>query len=191
MSFGTFRLRQEKQLIKLCENYDLLFKYEMFGCMVTEGQTRGCYGAYMNNVIEDKYGKGFNNFLLAKAQSMMLASNDTIEYYLCDTKPEIAGKGNYGTTIEVKVPEKLSKQLKTDKEGDLPFMDIGFYIDKSGNASGYFLNYFMAADSTANYKFKDELFKIGVDELKMIKNWKTGIVAGQKVTTENNIRIYF
>ena len=70
-------------------------------------------------------------------------------------------------------------------------MDIGFYIDKSGNASGYFLNYFMDANSKSNQKFKDELFKIGVEQLKAIKHWETGFVNGQKVNTENNVRVYF
>ena len=191
MGFGTHQLRQEKQLRKLCKTYNLLFAYEMFGCIVYKGQTEGCYGAYMNKAIEDKYGKGFKEILLAKADSNLLANNDTIAYYLCDKRPQIPEKDDNETTLQAKEPEKLSKQLKADKEGDLPFMDIGFYIDKSGNASGYFLNYFMDADNKSNQKFKDELFKIGVEQLKAIKHWETGIVNGQKVNTENNVRIYF
>lgn len=191
MGFGTHRLRQEKQLRELCKTYNLIFDYEMFGCVVYEGQTEGCYGAYMDKAIEDKYGKGFKEILLNKADSILLSNNDTIAYYLCDKRPQIPGKDDYETTLEATVPEKLSKQLKADKEGDLPFMDIGFYIDKSGNASGYFLNYFMDADSKSNQKFKDELFKVGVEQLKAIKHWETGIVSGQKVNTENNVRVYF
>jgi hypothetical protein len=191
MGFGTHHLRQEKQLRELCKNYNLVFDYEMFGCVVYEGQTEGCYGAYMTKAIEDKYGKGFKEILLAKADSILLAKNDTIAYYLCDKRPQSPGKDDYETTLEAKVPEKLIKLLKADKEGDLPFMDIGFYIDKSGNASGYFLNYFMDADSKSNQKFKDELFKIGVEQLKAIKHWEPGIVSGQKVNTENNVRVYF
>lgn len=191
MGFGTHRLRQEKQLRELCKTYNLVFDYEMFGCVVYEGQTEGCYGAYMDKAIEDKYGKGFKEILLNRADSILLSNNDTIAYYLCDKRPQIPGKDDYETTLEATVPEKLSKQLKADKEGDLPFMDIGFYIDKSGNASGYFLNYFMDADSKSNQKFEDELFKIGVEQLKAIKHWETGIVRGQKVITENNVRVYF
>lgn len=191
MGFGTHQLRQEKQLRELCKTYNLLFDYEMFGCVVYEGQTEGCYGAYMNKAIKNKYGKGFKEILLAKADSILIANNDTIAYYLCDKRPQISGKDDYNTTLEAKVPEKLNKQLKANKEGQLPFMDIGFYIDKSGNASGYFLNYFMDADNKSNQKFKDELFKIGVEQLKAIKHWETGIVKGQKINTENNVRVYF
>lgn len=47
------------------------------------------------------------------------------------------------------------------------------------------------ADNKSNRKFKDELFKIGVEQLKEIKYWEIGIVNGQKVITENNVRVYF
>lgn len=90
-----------------------------------------------------------------------------------------------------KLPEKLREQLKADKKGSFPFMDIGFYIDKSGNASGYFLNYFMDAGNKSNRKFEYKLFKIGVEKLKEIKHWETGEVGGQKVNTKSNVRVYF
>ena len=72
-----------------------------------------------------------------------------------------------------------------------PFMDIGFYIDKKGNASGYFLNYFAIRGNESNQKFKDELFDFGVERLKQIESWEPGIVKGQKVNTENNVRVFF
>ena len=189
--FGTFELRQEKQLRELCKRNGLIFEYELFSDVIIEGQTQGCYGAYMDNVIARKFGTDFKQNLLEQADSILLATNDTIVYYKCDKRPQIPGNDDYEPTLEAKVPEKLSKQLIADKEGHLPFMDIGFYIDKSGNASGYFLNYFMDADNKSNQKYKEELFKIGVEQLKEIKHWETGKVKGQKVNTENNVRVYF
>lgn len=191
MGLGTFQLRQEEQIRQLCTKNNIVFNYEMFSDVIISGQTQGCYCAYMDKVIEDKFGKGFKEKMLQKADSILLASNDTVEYFLCDKRPQIPGRDDYETTLEAKVPEKLRKQLKADKEGDFPFMDIGFYIDKSGNASGYFLNNFMDADNKSNQKYKDELFKIGVEQLKEIKHWETGMVHEQKVNTENNVRVYF
>lgn len=191
MGFGTHRLRSEKQLRELCEKYNLIFDYELFSDVYYDGQTQGCYGIYMDKVIADKFGNNFKKKLLAQADSILLASNDTVQYYLCDKRPQIPGKDDYETTIVVKIPLKLHKQLKADNEGDLPFMDIGFYIDKSGNASGYFSNYFMDASNKWNQQFKEELFEIAVEQLKEIKHWETGIVNGQKVITENNVRAYF
>lgn len=191
MGFGTSELRQEKEIQQLCKENGLVFEYEIFSDVIITGQTQGCYGAYMDKVIEDKFGKEFKEHLLIKADSILLASNDTIKYYLCDKRPQIPGKNEYETTLEAKVPEKLRKQLKADKEGHLPFMDIGFYIDKSGNASGYCLHFYMYANRKSNRKFKDELFKIAVAQLNEIKRWETGIVRGQKVITDYNVRVYF
>jgi len=191
MGFGSHDLRQERQLRELCIKNNLVFEYELFSDVIYDGQTQGCYGAYMDKTIASKFGIDFKQKLLKQADSILLAKNDTIVYYKCDKRPQIPGKNDYETTLVAKLPEKLSKQLKADKEGDLPFMDIGFYIDKSGKASGYFLNYFMDADNKSNRKFKDELFKIGVEQLKEIKYWETGEVGGQKVNTENNVRVYF
>lgn len=110
---------------------------------------------------------------------------------MCDKHPHLPGKDNYETTLEVKLNENLGKQLKFDKEGDLQFVDIGFYIDKQGSPSGYFLNYFSDANQKSNQKFQTELFHTGVDLLKQYKHWETGEVREQKVITENNVRIYF
>lgn len=183
-------LRQEKYVIDLLKKYNIQFEYETFSDIRFEGQTQGCYGAYMDTVIEEKFGQGFKEKILTKADSLLLESNDTIKYYLCDIQPRVPGKDEYKTTLRAKVPEKIREQLKADREGSWPFMDIGFYIDKSGKSSGFFLNYFMEADQL-NYKFKDKLFKIGVEQLKEINYWETGEINGQKVNTENNIRVYF
>lgn len=190
MGFGTHHLRQEEELRKLCKTYDLLFDYEMFGCIVYEGQTAGCYGAYMTKTIEDKYGKGFKEILLAKADSMLLAKSDTIAYYLCDKRPQIPGQTDHDRLFP-NINEKIKKQLKPDNEGRFPFMDIGFYIDKEGFASGYFINSFHDADNKSNQKFKKVLFELGIEELKKIKVWETGEIGGQKVNTENNVRVYY
>lgn len=189
--FFNFQLRHEKYIRQLCEKNKIIFHFEMFSDVIITGQTQGCYGSYMDKIISEKFGANFKEQLLAEADNLLLASNDTVVYYLCDKRPQIPGKEDYETTLEVSVSDKLRKLLKADKEGNLPFMDIGFYIDKSGNASGYFLNFFMDADNKSNQKLEDELYKIAVDQLKEIKHWDAGIVKGQKVITENNVRVYF
>ena len=192
-SMGTHQLRQEKHLILLCEQFNLMFMYEPYIDMIFEGQTQGCFGAYMDKVISDKFGFGFKQHLLSQADSMMIAANDTVLYYLCDERPKRPDVGHYleSDYLTVKVSEELRKQLKADNEGKFPFMDIGFYIDKEGKTSGFFLNYFAIRDNESNQKLKDELFDFGVEQLKQIESWEPGIVNGQKVITENNVRVYF
>jgi len=189
---GSSELRQEKRLILLCKQHNLTFSYEFFGCVRVEGQRQGCFVAYMDKIIADKFGADFKQKLLAQADSMMVAANDTVLYYLCDEKPKMPYYyENEYFTRRVPIVEELRKQLKSDNEGKFPFMDIGFYIDKEGNASGYFLNHFYDANNKSNQRFKDELFNIGVEQLKQIERWKSGIVNNQKVITKNNVRVYF
>lgn len=191
LGFGTEFLRQEKYLEKLCETYNLVFEYELFSCIRIKGQRQGCYGAYMDKMIEEKYGKGFKQLLLAKADSMLAASNDTIPSHLCDKSPQIPGENENKSSLQVHVPEEIRRVLKTDDEGKYPFMDIGFYIDKSGNVSGFSMCNFNDAQSAENQQLKDELYAIGVKQIQSIPNWKGGIISGQVVNTLNNVRVYF
>lgn len=190
-SFGSWELRQEKQLKKLCEQYNLIFDYELIGCVNIEGQRQGCFGAYMDKIIADKFGTDFKEKLLAQADSMMLVENDTVPYYLCDERPEIFNihNDNKSEYFVARVPENLRKQLKTNNDGKYPFMDIGFYIDKEGSVSGFFLNNFVSYDES-NQEFKDELFNIAIEHIQR-DIWKSGIVNGQRVITENNVRVFF
>ena len=183
-------LRNEKQIKQLCKKNNIVFDYEIFSDVISFGQTQGCYAAYMDKIIAEKFGSNFKEKLLLQANNILLSSTDTINYSQCDNKPRILGKGEV-STLEVKLNNKLSKQLKSDNKGHLPFMGICFYIDKNGNPSGYFLNFFSDADNRSNEKFKDELFKAGVKSLRQYKHWEPGRVKGQKVNTENNVRVYF
>src|ERR1700751_4065183 len=98
MGFGSFQLRQEEQIQQLCKKNNLVFEYETFSDVIISGQTQGCYGAYMDKVIQDKFGVGFKEKLLNKADGILLASNDTIVYYLCDKRPQIPGRDDYEIT---------------------------------------------------------------------------------------------
>jgi hypothetical protein len=89
----------------------------------------------MDKFIAEKLGPNFKEKLLDQADSILLSSNDTINYYLCDNHPQVLGN-DYESTLEVKLNNKLFEQLKYNKIGDLPFIYIGFYIDKNGNPSG-------------------------------------------------------
>lgn len=51
--------RYEKELEELCKKYGLNYEIDLIGCVVFEGQTQGCYGAYMDKVLADKYGLDF------------------------------------------------------------------------------------------------------------------------------------
>lgn len=184
-------LRQEKQLIKLCEKYKLVFDYEPISDCIVRGQTDGCYIDYMDKIIASKYGVKFKERLLEQADSILLASNDTIKYYFCDKKPRLLGKKDYEDYLTIKLDHNFANKLTPDNEGKLPFIDVGFYIDTIGNPSGYFLDYFCDNENKDNSKYKDELWKEALVELSKYKHWVPGTIKGHKVMTEHNIRIYF
>lgn len=189
--FGSIDLPQEKYLETLCINNNMRFKKELISDVIFNNQTQGCYGAVMDNYIAINYDKDFKERLFHQADSILLAHNDTVDYSSCEKRPQILGKNDYETTFSIPLTPKLAKEVKMGKGNDMPFMDIGFYIDKSGLSSGFFLNYFMDADHLSNQKVKEELFNVAITEIKKVKKWEPGEYAGEKVNTEFNVRVFF
>jgi hypothetical protein len=189
--FGSFDLPQEKYLETLCINNNMRFKKELISDVIFNAQTQGCYGAVMDNYIVLNYDKDFKERLFHQADSILLAHNDTVDYSSCEKRPKILGKNDDETTFSISLTHQLAKEVKMGKGNDMPFMDIGFYIDKSGLSSGFFLNYFMDADYQSNQKVKEELFNMAIAEIKKVKKWEPGVYAGEKVNTEFNVRVFF
>ncbi len=184
--------RQIKQLKQLCKTYNLRFKYEtVSGWGGTKGQTRGCYMGYMDKIIAEKYGVDFKEKLYKQADSLLGFSNDTIQSHRCDTKPEQIRYDIHTINVLFLLGDSLRNQLKPGKEGALPFMDISFYIDKEGIATGYFLENFNDQNEATNRKLKKQLLEVGIKFLKQNKYWEPGKINDQKVITEHNIRIQF
>ena len=193
MSLGTYEIRQEQQLRKLCNSNGLIFDYELFSCLVRMGQTNGCYSLYMDKVIAQKFGNDFRENLLKKADSMYVASLPTVYYTMCDTLPRLYNKDIHeSTSMDAPIRSELFNNLKVSIYGYYPQVDVGFYIDTAGIPSNYFLSQFIIYDDIkANNKFKTELTKIAFDYIKQFKNWKPGIILNQKVKTVYNVRISF
>ena len=189
--FGSIDLPQEKYLETLCIQNNMRFKKEIISDVMFNNQTQGCYGAVMDNYIALNYGKDFKERLFHQADSILPAHNDTVDYSSCEKRPQILGKNDYETTFSISLTPQLAKEVKMGKGNDMPFMDIGFYIDKSGLSSGFFLNYFMDADDQSNQKVKEEWFNMAIAEIKKVKKWEPGEYAGEKVNTEFNVRVFF
>ena len=55
---GSYNTRQSKRLKELCEKYSLKFGYdEIEDSFSNEYERTGCYGAFMDEAIEKKFGK--------------------------------------------------------------------------------------------------------------------------------------
>lgn len=187
----SFGLRQEKHLRALCQQNNMILECALYKNPIFEYRTANCYEAYMDQIIANKFGNDFKQKLFDKADSLLSISNDTVTFLECDLAPGMPGANRHVTILPVKLPTKLKKQIKPNRAGELPYIHVGFYIDKSGIASDYYINYFMDSDNADNRKYKNELFDLAVEALKGIPLWEPGEILGQKVISNYNVQVQF
>jgi hypothetical protein len=194
MSFGY--LRYEKELRILCAKYKLYFETSLLGDIIEDGQTQGCYGYYMDNIIKEKYGSDFKSKLYKTADSLYLVSiikyNKVISYNDCDTGPMVPDQHEYFGTFSpiIKISKPNIKKEKR-KYGGWPFLCIKFIIEKDSTVSNIQLNQFVA-EHKENIKYKKELYDIALKYFKeKYPIWIPGKIAGIPVRTKNEIRFYF
>jgi len=86
-------LRYEKEILKLCNEKGMEFKFDHIGCVIYEGQTQGCYGIFMDKIIMDKYGYNFKDSLHNVADSLfslrVSRENLIVEYWDCDERARL------------------------------------------------------------------------------------------------------
>lgn len=187
--------RYEKELKELCEQKGLNYEIDLRGCVVFEGQTQGCYGAYMDKIIADKYGADFKKIMHKKADSIFLQNvikNNTAVYYGdCDERPKLPSEksrsSDYIPNVEV---ENLDIKEDKSEYGGWPFFDVGFIVEKDSTINSFYINYFFEG-LESNKKYKNELFELAKNHLKKnYPTWVPGIINGTQVRTDNNVRIH-
>lgn len=182
---GAYNTRQAKRLKELCEKYKLYFGFdEIEDSFENEYERAGCYGAFMDEVIEKKFGVGFREKLLKEADELSIANNDTINAYECDVRSEIYGL----ETNNVVYLSGKKFNVKRNQHGQFLNLDVMVYIDKVGKVIGYKLNKFMDDDLDSE---RERLFGVVVKELKKYKECKAGEIRGKKVITENFVTVNF
>ncbi len=192
---GTFELRYEEELRQLCKENGLEFGLDLMGCVVFEGQTQGCYGAYMDKIIIEKFGADFKKNIHRQADSLFLENiilnNKVVKHWDCDESPklpsETESKSAY-LTIKIK---DVDIEKDVSGYGDLPSFDLGFIIEKDSTINGfYLLDYFDQLDK--NEKLNTKLFEIAVAHIKEnYPVWVPGKIKGVSVRTDNSVKIFF
>jgi hypothetical protein len=194
--FVTVAPRYIKYLLPICQQYNLVIRYVKVTDDYSSGdQTRGCYLAYMDSVVEHKYGKGFKNKLIIQADGLLSVSNDTIYGGDCDSakKPRLQDcKGDDGGEIYVKMDKSLKEKVKEYANDTNFIMDIWCIIDRLGQPSGYSLKHVEDHRHVIYDRCENQLFKIAIDMLrKHNKSWISGQIKGRKVITEQCVHFYF
>lgn len=185
--------RYESDLRKICEEKGLEYKVELHSCVVFEGQTQGCYGAYMDKVLIDKFGFDFKDKLSRQADSLFLVrvlkDDIAISSRQCDerAKPILGNRSYLESTISIS-----DLDLKRKEAGRTwPAIDLSFIIEQDGTISKFYSNNFMPG-LNHNRKFKDQLYKKAVDYIETnYPNWESGKIKGENVRTRHNLRITF
>lgn len=189
-------IRYESELIHLCKENGLYYSIDMISDVVYEGQTQGCYGAFMDKKITEIFGNEFKEKLRAKADSLFLAKvniqNETVQYWDCDERPrlpnELERTSDYLTTIKL---NNLNIIEDESDYGGWPFVDLGFIVEKDSAISGFYIDRFVP-HLRANEKFRGDYFKIAVNELKNnYSKWIPGTIKNIPVKTSNVVRIFF
>lgn len=189
-------IRYERELRKLCKNYGLIFDFELISDVVIDGQTQGCYGAYMDKIIADKFGRDFKEKLHKAADSIYLdniiKSHKVVQYWDCDERPrlpnEITRTNDY---LTIKMVDNIDIAENKCHHGGSPFLDLGFIVELDSTISGFYIRNFVP-DLDINKRYKTELFNIAVKHMKDIySEWIPGKIDGHMVRTNNNVRIFF
>ncbi|MBL4755630.1 MAG: hypothetical protein JKY52_18815 [Flavobacteriales bacterium] len=188
-------LRYETELRQLCDKHGLVFRNDMRGCTVTQGQTQGCYGAYMNKTIIEKFGPDFKDKLHREADSIVLANatNDTLWYYECDERQRLPSETKRTSDYipSIIVTDIEIKEKKSQKYGGWPFIDLSFIVETDGSISAYYLSQFVPV-LDQNREYKDELVKLAIREIKdKYPLWVPAKIKGTPVRAYNNVRVYF
>lgn len=187
----TEPFRQEKYARKLCAQYHLIFDFYPFDDTIIIGQTDGCYSNYMNKVIEQKFGINFKDKLIQKADSMLLASNDTLWNYMCDKHPQLINKPER-ENLYIKADSTLRSKLRPDGDGDLPYMDVRFIIDTTDKVPDYYLiEQFYNLGPRQNELYKPQMLRAAIEGLSRFKKGIPGEINGKKFATFNTIRVVF
>jgi hypothetical protein len=190
LGFGS--LRYEDELRKLCEENGLAFDFDLVGCVVFEGQTQGCYGEYMDEIIKEKFGSGFKEKLHIRADSIFLTNtnlmNKTVQYWDCDERPRLPSEAKRTNDY---IPNATVSGIDIKgSNGQWPFFDLGFVVEKDSTISNFYVRNFVA-EANENEKYKDRLFSIAVQYIKSeYPTWIPGKMKGVPVRTDNNVRVF-
>lgn len=188
-------LRYEAELKLLCKEEGLNYEVDLISDLICEGQTQGCYGYYMDNIIIEKYGDDFKSKLHKKADSLFLVNvnnqDEAVRYWYCDERPRLP---NESKRTDAYIPSvKITEPYIQEKEGRFggwPFFDLGFIVEKDSTVTNFHIGNFVAKHN-GNEKYKNELYDIVVKHIKEnYPIWIPGKVSGIPVRTYNNVRIH-
>jgi hypothetical protein len=144
----------------------------------------------MDKILAIRFGPDFKPSLLAKADTLFVETNPTVYFADCDSLPRLQDNAKILTNVSISIDKNLLNKLKRCSYGDYPQVDVGFYIDTLGNASGYFISQFNDCGKS-DFRYKTTLSKLAIDYLTTLNKWIPGFILNKKVNTLFTTRVHF
>ena len=190
-------LRCEKEMDSLLTLIGIGYKNIITSDVIYEGQTQGCYGDYMNEVILQKFGNNFIDSITYKADSIFVSKNSDkiFDYHDCDTDPKFPGDSNddnrnFNPGLQkafdnkVTYPEGYIKKTPNDKLG---FVNLSLLVDKKGKAS--IQQFSFVFDNDKNLQFQ-QYFKNIYEPIIFETTWMPATIKKQNVSSTITTFIY-
>jgi hypothetical protein len=145
----------------------------------------------MEEKIVEKYGEKFVDSLLNIADEKYLINhiNDTMYYADCDRRPNYPndkydGGDWYSKVMNNDIDKSIvypKEYIKKPNDDSTAFVDIGFYVNKKGQAK--IRNFWFHFDVIANNKFKSNLESEIKKNIKT-ENWTPAQIRGKNVNSD-------
>lgn len=193
--FGCDFKPYEEEIKEVLKRKKFKLGIEELGCVVYDGQTRGCYSAYIDLKMKAKYGGNYRSEIENEAINILIKNisinNKVISIYDLEPNeipkildPKVVIENDYYTTIKTDLP--ISKNGTHDLR-----IDIDFIVEKDGTISS------LKESNWVNQKGIDEKYKQNLINQALLtlkkdyNNWKPGTYKGNKTRVQNNLRISF
>ena len=188
------------QLKQLCAANGLIMEEYIVRHEMGKGEEQLRREAIMNGCIEKKFGKGFREKLIKRADSIFIAksANSIIEFDYCDYWPHPKDepedryrKGIVDPDRNIKIGERLYRQLPSDENDNKPTLTISFLVSKEGTISNIKPVYMPFDVAIKNKELLLKPQAIIKKQIMAESPWVPGQVAGHNVTTKYILTVNF
>ena len=193
--FGCESLPYEQEITEYATGKGFKVISYGFNCVIMNGQTQGCYKAFIDLKMEEIHGKDFRQKIEIAAEKLMinkLKNNDrvlSINDLNDDDKPKLILETDLTRHGHIPVI-KTGLPLKFDRD-KYPFMDISFIIEKDGKISNL-TNENWLDGYKENKKYRKELESMAKKEiLNNYNEWVPGKYKNTVGRIKNNFRVNF
>ncbi|HET6227229.1 MAG TPA: hypothetical protein VFF27_13180 [Bacteroidia bacterium] len=191
------------ELAKLLKTYDIQYEHGVVSDVVVEGQTTGCYGDYLLEQIEFKYGKKFIDSLENVADSIYISKNkDKLFDYTQwskpplfpgDKRPDPTNHDGLQAAFEKSVIYPGDYEYKTQKNS-MAMVKVDLDVDATGKAKAKIAEFIFFNPKTQKDNFNAsarELFGKTIISLIEQTKWIPAMIKTFPVKSKSEIFVYF